>query len=49
MITEEQALDEFRQLLNDDPIFAECWNDCDPDFYQWCSNYSNYKHIKRKE
>ena len=49
MITEEQALDEFRQLLNDDPIFAECWNDCDPDFYQWCSNYSDYKHIKRKE
>jgi hypothetical protein len=34
MKTEEEALDEFRQLLNDDPMFAECWYD-DPD--QWCS------------
>lgn len=48
MKTEEEALDEFRQLLNDDPMFAECWYDCDPDFYEWCSSYDDLKHIKRK-
>lgn len=49
MITEEEALDEFRKLINEDLVFAECWNDCDPDFYKWCSNYSDYKHIKRRD
>ena len=47
-ITEEDALDLYRSLLDDDPVFAECWYDCDPDFYQWCSNYDDLKHIKRK-
>lgn len=46
MKTEKEARNEYQQMRIDDPIFGECWSSEDHDFYEWCSNYSDYKHIK---
>jgi len=46
--TETEAREEYNKMRRDDPSFAECWSDDNFDFYEWCSNYSDYKHIKRK-
>ena len=48
MKTKEEARQEYNQMRNDDPVFAECWGDDDHDFYEWCSWYLDYKHIKRE-
>jgi len=39
---------EYNQMRSDDPVFAECWSSDDHDFYEWCSGYLDYKHIKRE-
>jgi len=49
MKTEKEARDEYNQMRIDDPIFSECWSNEDHDFYEWCSNYLDYKHIERKK
>ena len=49
MKTEQEARDEYHQIRNDDPAFAECWADSNYDFYEWCSDYIDYKHIKPKK
>ena len=48
MKNEQQAKDEFYNLINDDPNFKAQWNyDA---FYEWCGNYDDLKHItKTKE
>ena len=46
-MTKEQAKQEFNQLLNDDEIFANQWNNTLKDFLEWCSLYNDTKHIKR--
>lgn len=48
MKTEKEAREEYNQMKRDDETFNECWGDNDHDFYEWCSNYLDYKHIKRK-
>ena len=48
-ITEKQARDDYKQMRKDDPVFAECWPDTDRQFYEWCSQYLDYNHIKGKE
>ena len=48
MITEKQARNDYRQMRKDDPVFAECWPDKDRSFYEWCSQYLDYQHIKDK-
>tara|TARA_Y100000296_G_scaffold52447_1_gene60062 strand:- start:184 stop:345 length:162 start_codon:yes stop_codon:yes gene_type:complete len=40
---------EYNQMRSDDLVFAECWGDDDHDFYEWCSGYLDYKHIKRED
>ena len=45
-LTEQEVRKEYNQLRNDDPTFAECWSESDYDFYEWCSGYLDYKHIK---
>ena len=45
----EEALIEYQFLLNDDDEFAENWNDCKNDFYEWCSLYDDLKHITKGE
>jgi hypothetical protein len=49
MKTKKEAIDEFKRLLNDDFMFGKYWNDCDDDFYEWCSNYDDLNHIKKPE
>ena len=47
MKTKQEARQEYNQMRNDDPVFAECWSTDDHDFYEWCSDYLDYKHITR--
>ena len=35
----KEVREEYNQMRNDDPAFAECWSDDDHDFYEWCSGY----------
>lgn len=46
MKTYQQALDEFYNLLNDDPDFKNQWTDSPNDFLEWCSLYDDLEHIK---
>lgn len=46
MINEEKARQEYNQMRNDDWVFAQLWRESDYDFYEWCSNYEDLKHIK---
>jgi hypothetical protein len=45
----EEALNLYKKLLINDPVFAECWYDCDQDFLKWCLGYDDLKHIKRED
>ena len=47
-MTKEQAKQEFNQLLNDDEIFANQWNNTLKDFLEWCSLYADTKHIHER-
>jgi len=49
MITEKQARQDYRQHRKEDPVFAELWPDTDKRFYEWCSGYLDYQHIKDKD
>ena len=45
------SLNEFYQNINDDEDFKIQWYSDDPNilrknFYEWCSNYEDLKHIK---
>jgi len=48
MKTKQEALDEFISLLNGDPDFENQWSNTAKDFYEWCSNYEDLKHIKKR-
>ena len=42
---------EVKQEYNEhrkDPMFAELWPDNDRAFFEWCSQYIDYQHIKEK-
>tara|TARA_R100000231_G_scaffold68409_1_gene54618 strand:- start:580 stop:774 length:195 start_codon:yes stop_codon:yes gene_type:complete len=59
MKTEEEARDQFYNLINDDQDFKSQWGHCDglqikkaieeqeDAFYEWCSVYDDTKHIKK--
>ena len=47
MKTFKEALTEYQSLLNDDPYFENQWCDTLKDFYEWCSNYDDLKHITK--
>ena len=49
MIDEKEARKEYNTFRKNDPIFAELWPDTDRAFYEWCSNYLDYKHIREKD
>ena len=49
MKTFEEALTEYQSLLNDDTDFEHQWCDTLKDFYEWCSNYDDLKHIAKGE
>jgi hypothetical protein len=47
MKTYQEVLDEFLNLRNDDPDFKNQWSDTPKDFYEWCFNYDDLKHITK--
>ncbi len=47
-LTEQEVRNEYNKMRSEDPVFAECWSDKDFDFYEWCSQYLDYKHIEAK-
>jgi hypothetical protein len=52
MKTKAEAYIEFSQLIEDDENFHKQWHSYDPhnlrlNFYEWCSNYKDTKHIKK--
>ena len=49
MKTEKEVRHEYNQLRKEPPDFAELWSNSDYDFYEWCSYYGDYKHIKPKK
>ena len=44
-LTEQEVRAEYKEQRKD-PVFAECWSNNDYDFYNWCSQYLDYQHIK---
>ena len=36
------------KLLNDDPDFENQWSNTPQDFFEWCSNYEDLKHINKE-
>lgn len=46
-LTEKQVRNEYREHRKD-PVFAELWPDTDRAFYEWCSQYLDYNHVKDK-
>ena len=53
-LTEEEAREEFNNLLYDDSDFEDQWGCNDEEqqeknFYEWCSVYEDTKHLKKRE
>ena len=45
LLTEKEVRKEYKEHRKD-KVFAECWPDKDRYFYEWCSGYLDYQHIK---
>ena len=47
IMTRKEALNEYQSLLNDDNDFNKEYKNTNKDFYEWCSNYDDLKHITK--
>jgi hypothetical protein len=47
-LTEQEVREEYR-LQRKDKTFAQCWPSNNDSFYEWCSQYFDYKHITKKK
>ena len=47
-IREEQVREEYRNHRKD-KVFASCWPANNDSFYEWCSQYYDYKHITKNK
>mgnify|MGYP003136107856 FL=1 len=47
-LTEAQVRAEYNEQRKD-PTFASCYSESNFDFYNWCSQYLDYQHIKNPE
>ena len=47
-LTEQEVREEYR-LQRKDKTFAQCWPSNNDSFYEWCSQYLDYKHITKKK
>ena len=45
-LTEQEVREEYRQQRKD-KTFASCWPANNDSFYEWCSQYLDYKHITK--
>lgn len=48
-LTEKEVRAEYKEMRKKDLMFAEIWPDTDKHFYEWCSSYLDYQHIKEKD
>jgi|TARA_A200000159_G_scaffold138948_1_gene140182 hypothetical protein len=48
LLTEAEVREEYRLMRKTDKVFADCWPANNKSFYEWCSQYLDYKHIKEK-
>ena len=48
LLTEAEVREEYKQMRKKDKVFAECWPANNRSFYEWCSQYLDYQHIKEK-
>ena len=49
MFTKDQVRKIYDDHRANDKTFAECWSSDNHDFYKWCSQYTDYQHIKKKD
>jgi len=47
-LTEKEVREEYRKHRKD-KTFAQCWPANNDSFYEWCSQYLDYKHITKKK
>jgi len=47
-LTEKEVREEYRNHRKD-KVFAQCWPANNDSFYEWCSQYLDYKHITKKK
>ena len=47
-LTEQEVREEYRQQRKD-KTFASCWPANNDSFYEWCSQYVDYKHITKNK
>jgi len=47
LLTEEEVRKEYREQRKN-KIFAQCWPANNDSFYEWCSQYLDYKHITKR-
>ena len=45
-LTEKKVRAKYKEFLAETPGAAEVLSDNDYDFYNWCSDYLDYQHIK---
>ena len=48
-LTEKEVRAVYDKHRADEKTFAECWFSNDYDFYEWCSGYLDYQHIKHPQ
>ena len=46
LLTEKEVRAKYKEFLAETPGAAEVLSDNDYDFYNWCSQYLDYQHIK---
>ena len=44
-LTEKEVRAKYKEFLDTTPGAKDCLQDNDYDFYNWCSQYTDYKHI----
>ena len=49
LLTEAEVREMYREMRKKDKVFAECWPANNESFYEWCSQYLDYQHIRKKK
>ena len=49
LLTEKEVRAKYKEFLNTIPGANEVLGDNDYDFYNWCSQYLDYQHIKNPQ
>ena len=49
LLTEKEVRAKYKEFLAETPGAADVLSDNDYDFYNWCSDYLDYQHIKNPQ